>query len=318
MNPVSVHSSNGSVSNPESLTRPSGSSVFEGDSATAYDFGINIAGIVTLTVGAISGDGQRIGVTFSESSLWISNKSSDATADIGKDETLWFKLNGTGRYTAPLDKLRGGFRYMTLVHNTTGSVEVTAAEVHFTPMPHWEEERLGNYTGYFHCDGMVLELTIHVCERCRADVPADELLNRIWYAGAYTNELCTIDPRYGNALNHLGETGFADMDSTNVTWYSNYTIANGTSVLVDGAKRDKLVWAGDMAIAVPGIVVSTNDVVSIENSLNSLFAIQNKTTGRLPYAGRPFPDVISFTYHLYTLIGVADHYLYTVSLLLSV
>jgi hypothetical protein len=69
----------------------------------------------------------------------------------------------------------------------------------------------------------------------------------------------------------------------------------------------------DMAIAVPGVVVSTNDVISIENSLNSLFDIQNATTGQLPYAGNPFPPILSFTYHLYTLIGVADHYLYTVS-----
>lgn len=68
-----------------------------------------------------------------------------------------------------------------------------------------------------------------------------------------------------------------------------------------------------MSIAVPAVVVSTNDVVSVENALNSLFAIQNTTTGALPYAGRPFFTVLSFTYHLYTMIGVADHYLYTVS-----
>ena len=67
------------------------------------------------------------------------------------------------------------------------------------------------------------------------------------------------------------------------------------------------------AIAVPGVVVSTNDVISIENSLNSLFDIQDSTNGLLPYAGRPFVSTVSFTYHLYTLIGVADHYLYTVS-----
>lgn len=66
----------------------------------------------------------------------------------------------------------------------------------------------------------------------------------------------------------------------------------------------------DMAIAVPGVVVSTNDVISIENSLNSLFDLQG-SNGVLPYAGRPFPSIISFTYHLYTPIGVADHYLYT-------
>jgi hypothetical protein len=68
----------------------------------------------------------------------------------------------------------------------------------------------------------------------------------------------------------------------------------------------------DMAIAVPSIAVSTYDILSVENSLNSLFAVQNTSTGQLPYAGKPFPQILSFTYHLYTLIGVADHYLYTV------
>jgi hypothetical protein len=157
--PISVHSSNGSVTNPESLSSSNGSSVFTGVAATAYDFGINIAGLVTLTIGSANSSGQYIGVTFSESSLWISNRSSDATADAGKDETLWFHINGTGRYTAPREKERGAFRYMTLVTNGTGSVEVTAAEVHYTPMPHWEDDALGNYTGYFHCDGMYTQLS---------------------------------------------------------------------------------------------------------------------------------------------------------------
>lgn len=44
---------------------------------------------------------------------------------------------------------------MTLVHNATGSVEVKGAEVHYTPMPHWEDDAIGNYTGYFHSDGKV-------------------------------------------------------------------------------------------------------------------------------------------------------------------
>ncbi|KAF2107879.1 Six-hairpin glycosidase-like protein [Lophiotrema nucula] len=289
--PVSVHSSNGSVSNAESLFGSSGNAIFQGDSATAYDFGKNIAGLVTLTIGSISDSDQYIGVTFSESSLWVSNASCDATADAGKDETLWFKVTGPGQYTAPRDKERGGFRYMTLVHNTTGSVEVTAAEIHFTPMPHWEDDAIANYSGYFHTD--------------------DELLNRIWYAGAYTNQMCTIDPTHGDALVHIRVINSSVSDATNVTWYYNYTITNGKSALVDGAKRDRLVWAGDMSIAVPGVVVSTNDVVSIENSLDSLFDVQNQTTGQLPYAGEPFPSTLSFTYHLYTLIGVADMFLYT-------
>ncbi|KAF2657971.1 glycoside hydrolase family 78 protein [Lophiostoma macrostomum CBS 122681] len=289
--PVSVHNSNGSVSDPSSLTSSSGSSVFSNDAATSYDFGKNIAGVVTLTISSVSDSNQAIGVTFSESSFWVSNKSCDATADAGKDETLWFNVTGPGNYTAPRDKERGGFRYMTLVHEGQGSVEVTAAEVEFTAMPHWESEFLRNYSGYFHSD--------------------DELLNRIWYAGAYTNQLCTIDPTHGDALIHIRQINSSVSDATNVTWYYNTTITNGTSALVDGAKRDRLVWAGDMAIAVPGVVVSTNDVVTVENSINSLFDLQDPKTGAMPYAGRPFPSIFSATYHLYSLIGVGDHYLYT-------
>lgn len=153
LHPVSVHNTNGSVSNPESLTSSNGSSVFEGNAATSYDFGINIAGVVSLNVASVSDSSQHIGVTFSESSYWVSNASSDATADAGKDETLWFHVTEPGRYTAPREKERGGFRYMTLVHNSTGTVEVTSAEVHYTAMPHWEDDAIANYTGYFHCDG---------------------------------------------------------------------------------------------------------------------------------------------------------------------
>jgi hypothetical protein len=63
------------------------------------------------------------------------------------------------------------------------------------------------------------------------------------------------------------------------------------------------------AIAVPGLAVSTFDLVSVANSLDSLFALQLEN-GMLPYAGTPFNEAgaISFTYHLYTLIGVADYY----------
>ena len=121
-----------------------------------------------------------------------------------------------------------------------------------------------------------------------------------------------IDPAHGDSLIHLGEINSTQPGSTGPdNWYYNYTITNGSSALVDGAKRDRLVWAGDMAIAVPAIVVSTNDLISIANSLDSLFIIQNLTTGQLPYAGRPFFTIYSATYHLYSLIGVADYYLYS-------
>lgn len=63
----------------------------------------------------------------------------------------------------------------------------------------------------------------------------------------------------------------------------------------------------------PGLAVSTSDFITVANSLDSLFDLQNKTTGLLPYAGMPFSsrNIVSFTYHLYSLIGVADYFQWT-------
>ncbi|OJD40488.1 glycoside hydrolase family 78 protein [Diplodia corticola] len=284
LHPVSVWKVNGTVPGAESVAGDAlGSATFTDASAATFDYEKNIAGVVSLTVGDVSDENQYIGITFSESSLWISGESSDATADAGNDETLWFQPKEAGVYTVPRQNERGAFRYLSLVHNTTGSLEITQVTTHYTAMPHYADDQLRNYTGYFHCDG------------------------------AYTNQICTIDPQYGDALIYLNQitSNMTSDEVGNLPWYVNYTITNGTSALVDGAKRDRLVWAGDMAIAVPGVVASTNDLVSVRNSLNSLFDIQNKSTGQLPYAGRPFTFMLSHTYHLYTIIGVADYFLYS-------
>ena len=81
---------------------------------------------------------------------------------------------------------------------------------------------------------------------------------------------------------------------------------------MDGAKRDRLVWPGDASIAVPSIFVSTNDMMTVKNSLESLLILQN-ASGALPYAGVPFSeeDIFSFTYHLYSLIWLNDYYTYS-------
>ncbi|KAK7536226.1 bacterial alpha-L-rhamnosidase domain-containing protein [Phyllosticta citribraziliensis] len=297
LHPVSVYKINGTVNGADTLTGDAlGSATFTDDSAVTYDYGKNIGGVVSLTIGEVSDENQYIGVTFSESSLWISGKSSDATADSGVDEILWFQPKKAGTYSARREQDRGAFKYLSLVKNTTGTLEVTQVTTHFTAMPHYADDQMRNYTGYFHCD--------------------DELINRVWYAGAYTNQLCTIDPKHGDALIFL-DVIFGNMSGDDVgtlPWYNNYTITNGTSALIDGAKRDRLVWAGDYAIAVPGLVVSTNDLVSVQNALISLFDFQNKETGQLPYAGTPFRPTLSLTYHMYTLIGISNYYLYSVSI----
>ncbi|KAF2194219.1 glycoside hydrolase family 78 protein [Zopfia rhizophila CBS 207.26] len=294
LHPVSVYKVNGTVSGAQSLVMGSlGSAVFHNKSALTLDYGKNIAGVVSLLIGDASAAMQGIGITFSESSLWISGLGSDATAESGIDEILWIRPTSPGTYTVSREHERGAFRYLSLVHNSSGALEVKEVTTYFTAMPHYGEDQLRSYTGYFHCD--------------------DELINRIWYAGAYTNQLCTIDAKHGNSYVHL-DTVTSLMSGDSVpgrTWYNNFTITNGTSALVDGAKRDRLVFSADMVTALPGIVTSTYDLITVKNSLDSLFALQDTSTGQLPYVGSGYPLMYSATYHLYTLIVLADYYLYS-------
>lgn len=292
--PAKVHNINGTAINAASLTKPPGSTKISGHSAITYDFGKNVAGIVSFNTSVVSGSENYIGISFTESSLWINSEGCDATADAGLDVALWWKVSANAQYTADTKHQRGGFRYLNVYHNTSGSVELTSLSIYFTAVPQKSESQLQDYTGYFHSN--------------------DESLNRVWYAGAYTNQMCTIDSKAGDSLVHLGKV-MSNMTITGatITWWNNYTVANGTSVLVDGAKRDRLVWPGDIAISGPSTFVSTNDMDSIENGLDSLLLLQN-SSGALPYAGVPFEELglgFSFTYHLYSLIDIYDYYLYT-------
>jgi hypothetical protein len=83
---------------------------------------------------------------------------------------------------------------------------------------------------------------------------------------------------------------------------------------MDGAKRDRLVWPGDLIISAPSMFVSTNNLDGVKNGIDSLFLLQ-QPDGRLPWAGVPFTSPgnfpFSFTYHLYTLLDVHRYHLYT-------
>lgn len=46
---------------------------------------------------------------------------------------------------------------------------------------------------------------------------------------------------------------------------------SGPTIYVDGSKRDRTVWPGNLGIAVPSMLVSTGDADSIRNTLQVLF-----------------------------------------------
>jgi hypothetical protein len=150
-----VYNVNGTVTAAESLvTGRSGNTMFHGYSAVTLDFEKNIAGVVSLSVGNSSNEAPSIGITFSESSLWVSGLGSDGTAESGIDEVIWIHPTAPGTYTVAREHERGAFRYLSLIHNQTGTQEVREVTAYYTAMPHYREDQLQNYTGYFHCDGI--------------------------------------------------------------------------------------------------------------------------------------------------------------------
>ncbi|PIL26419.1 hypothetical protein GSI_12176 [Ganoderma sinense ZZ0214-1] len=303
--PTSVYLSRGSLSSEHALLDGQVSSgrsltLDKFNSSVTYDFGKNVGGWINFNTTSSSGS---VGFTFAESSIWVSSEWCDATlaAGVTLDTPLVFNITGAGQYSPPLEKERGAFRYITVINLGEDPLSINDLWVHFAAMPHWEEDALRSYTGWFHSN--------------------DEKLNRVWYAGAYTNQLVTIDPTRGNAIVQIpaglnlsvpvsARDSLAAFTFTpDPDWTLNTTITKGTSVLVDGGKRDRLVWSGDMAISLPSIAVTTYDLISAQNALDSLFNLQY-TSGQFPYAGFPtnLGHVTSFTYHLYALIGIGTVY----------
>jgi hypothetical protein len=196
--PASVLSANGSVKNAEGLTSsksygPAGVTFSGINSTVTLDFGKNIAGTVQFKVESVSDSAEYLGFTFTESSLWISPFHCDCASAAIFDSPLWFATSSKGKYAAEKKHQRGGFRYLSIWHNSTGEVTITNLSVNFTASPEMEDPSA--YGGFFHS--------------------SSEKLNRVWYAGAYTNQLCSVDPAYGNAAGIPG-----------TDWYYNATIAS--------------------------------------------------------------------------------------------
>jgi hypothetical protein len=273
--PTSVYTTAGSVSNPSNVLSGQATRLTGNGSAVTLDFGKEVGGIVTLAFAGSSDAGQSVGLAFTESSQSVGN-SSDASAG-GTDGAIYAAVGGASSYTMPSDKLRGGFRYLTLFLNSTGWVDINGVSLNFTAAP--GASNPSAYPDYF-------------CSN-------DALLNQIWYAGAYTAQLATIDPTQGRVYPPVSSG-----------WENNAVVGVGSEVLTDAAKRDRSVWAGDLGISVPTVYVSTDDMLAVRNSLTTLYGIQ-KPTGELPWGGPQFNLYGSDTYHMWALASSYTYYLYT-------
>lgn len=267
-----VYRAQGDVENPTGAYGE-GSMVLRSASQVTLDFGVNIGGTLHLEFGDVSGSPARVGVAFSETAKYVERQSEASTGGPrGRDGTVWVDAATGGSWTAPPELLRGAFRYVTLFLDDEATVSIDDVVVDYTAAPLMEDLR--DYPNHFYS--------------------SSEVLNRLWYAGAYTTQLTTIEPTTGRVW-----------PAAEILWDNTAVTGVGASILVDGAKRDRTVWPGDLGISQGTAFVSTGDTVSSRNSIMTAFAAQ-KDTGELPYAGPEISFYRSDTYHMWTLLATAE------------
>jgi hypothetical protein len=207
-----------------------------------FDFGIEVGGIVTIDFEPLSTSTATLGLAFTEAKDYIGRSSDNSNGGGGQDGALLHVIDSSSpnSYTMPVAKMRGGFRYLTLFLDSSSDLTLKirriSLEINFQPT--WKNLRA--YQGYFHCN--------------------DELINKIWYSGAYTLQT-NCAPANSGRISTSDRTG----------WQNDETIGPGSSVLLDGAKRDRWVWIGDMGVAVPTAFVSTGDLDSTKNALLAIY-----------------------------------------------
>ncbi|KAL5485523.1 hypothetical protein ACEPAI_8165 [Sanghuangporus weigelae] len=295
--PTGVFQMVGSVNNATELLSETGAASITGNGSwVTLDFGKEVGGLVSLTIVSRSSEKSSLSLSFTESPLFISPVTSDdsviSVPSQNYDGVLPIPAPlSSGLWTSPRERLRGGFRFLTVISNDASTVSISNVSCSITFSPHIEDLR--DYSGYFY-----------------AKDPAfrdEDFLTKVWYAGAYTlqtNVLAADEGRLAPAPPPR-------------SWANNGTISIGGPVVTDGAKRDRNIWPGDMGIAVPTQFVSTNDLISTKNALATLFSLTDRTTGGLPYCGPPLcttggiAGLMSDTYHAWTLIGVHTYFIYT-------
>jgi len=218
-------------------TFPGASTLNGNGSLLVYDFGKEVGGIVTITYNS-TGIGA-LGLAFSETRNFTGEWSDSSNGDFVPDGALYANITMPSlqrTYTMPDTRLRGGFRYLSLfsITNTAISISITDITLELSFQPTWANLRA--YGGYFHSN--------------------DALLNKIWYTGAYTLQTNTVPPNTGRAY-PLEPGG----------WFNNATLGKGSSVMVDGSKRDRAIWSGDLGIALPSAFISLGDTDAAKNSL---------------------------------------------------
>ncbi|KAJ3575453.1 hypothetical protein NPX13_g4031 [Xylaria arbuscula] len=256
-----------------------------------FDFGLEVGGITSF--GYTSDGPAVVTLAWTEAKNWIGSDSDYSNGGTTPDGhlTLTITGSGSGNYEVPLEKLRGGFRYFTLSYSSLTGAKVNVSDVRLEIgfQPTWSNLRA--YQGYFQS--------------------SDETLNKIWYSGAYTLQTNTVPVDTGRAIPMVRNT-----------WANNGTLGNGSTIIVDGAKRDRAVWPGDMGVAVPSTFYSVGRLDSVANALQVIIKTglflrlvphcysKAAIASTLTIGATLLLANILAAYHMWTLIGTYNYVLY--------
>jgi len=316
--PVSVVSADprgGEIQGNPSAALGSGGSVrliSTGDRTTSpllvLDFGKEVAGQVQVHVTGASATRPALHACFSESRQFMAlsagqNDGEAAFAPGCDTANIWNGYPGTpytwdsDSHTLPLSgatlpatltdpTIRGGFRYLTLFLDGPGSVDIDGVSLKFTAAPLQTDPAA--YRGWFES--------------------SDNVLNKIWYAGAYTVQINTSMSNTAKSWPY--SQGEADQTNSQIPHADP-----AQEVILDGGKRDRDVWQGDLSVQAPVTYLSSDDTGAVDNSLSAL-AAQQLPNGYVPAEGLVGPhntgeETTYGEYVTWFVNNMAVHYLYT-------
>lgn len=100
-----------------------------------FDWGKEVGGFTTLAFGSSSDRAQSVSLAYSESSYYFvgGDHSNGGSGPDGLISSGPIEPNST--YTVPANHMRGGFRYLNLVLETEGFVEISMPSIHFAAAP---------------------------------------------------------------------------------------------------------------------------------------------------------------------------------------
>ncbi|WP_410643540.1 alpha-L-rhamnosidase C-terminal domain-containing protein [Amycolatopsis sp. lyj-346] len=273
--PVAVVSTSGNVTNAAALTSGgSGSAkltMVPGGPAPRIllDYGKDVGGFPYFAVTAASGN-PVLRAAYSEGRQFMSAKGDGGGAFNAGDKSRANSYTVRGAGTINHGLIQGGERFQEITLTSPGSLTLSAVGIRFSAY----RATADKYQGYF--------------------MSSSDELNKIWYAGTYTNELSMLP------------AGLA---------------GNQSPLILDGAKRDRNVWIGDIYLEGPTNYVSLggNGNEYLKQSIRLLGSHQLSSgfvTGCLApqtpvHTGPPIPGTTacySTSYSLYFAPDLADYY----------